>query len=229
MDPNCTVSTSLGSFIRGTANDTTPPHLTTTTNSSAASFLPPSFSRVTSIPTLSTTITATPIPPTAHLAEQVTKVAMDSNRIAISPFSVLDLLIVLFVGISVWYLVVRFMLLAVLRRAFSHLVTNASESSRNVIQSSYERLGSTGRLVTQAVLVLAFFALEQWLVVETILKVTAGDVLKHNPLIDAILRVFAFLCQLLCWFMIGELKKPKAARSSKVRDARQKAADKTDV
>lgn len=118
MHPNCTVATSLGSLTRGTANITTAPQLTTTTNSSAASFLPPSSSRVASFSTLSTTITATPIPPTTHLAEQVKKIAMDSNQMAISPISVLSLLIVLFIVIPTWYLSVRFMFLGSLRRSF---------------------------------------------------------------------------------------------------------------
>lgn len=76
---------------------------------------------------------------------------------------------------------------------------------------------------------LAFFVLEQWLVVNTILQATAGEALKYHPLIDVILRVFAFLCQVLCWFMIGELKKPKAVKNSKARNARQKAEYETDV
>ncbi|CAK1363545.1 hypothetical protein CB0940_04408 [Cercospora beticola] len=229
MDTNSTILTSLGSITRGTANVTTAPHLNTTTNSSAASNILPSTSRVTSTSTLFAAVSATPIPPAADMAERVTKVAMDSNRLTISPFWVLGLLIVLFMVVSAWYLVVRFMFLGLLRPAFSHLITNTNEGTRNLIQSSYEKLGSSGRMITQVTLVLFFFALEQWLVVDTILEATAGEALKHHPSIDVILRIFAFLCQILCWFMVGELKKPKAAKNSKLRDARQKAEDKTNV
>ncbi|KAM3420331.1 hypothetical protein BST61_g3613 [Cercospora zeina] len=191
-DSNCTLWTSPGTIGCATINVTTIPDSNAATNLSTAATRTVHIATTVS---LAGTMSATPMPMATHLAERVHRIALDSNRINISPFSAPGLLIVLFVGISAWYLIVRFMFFAALRPVLGHFVANANESTRIVVQRSYDGLGNSGRIIIRLILVLVFFSFEQWLVVDTILEATAGEALKHHPAIDVILRVFAFFCQ----------------------------------
>lgn len=104
---------------------------------------------------------------------------------------------------------------------YSKLMGEASGPVRVAINDNYHRLGDKGRAIAHVALVCAVFALEQCLIVNTILAALAGPVLNSHPVINSILHVWAFLVQVLCWFFIGELRKPKGTRYSRVREEKQ--------
>ncbi|USW54659.1 hypothetical protein Slin15195_G079780 [Septoria linicola] len=104
-----------------------------------------------------------------------------SESDAIGASLVFSLLMTIVLAIAAWYLAVRLAMAMVLRPALSKLMGEASVPVRDAINDNYHRLGGKGRAIAQVALVFAVFALEQCLIVNTILGAMAGPLLDTHP------------------------------------------------